>query len=88
MGCALYINRMQHNSKCKLAFGRPTKEVGACPRCDELRNGAAPRKGWSMSYNYQMKHGVGPEYERWKRALDAHNCDNAKCGPVCTYGDW
>lgn len=34
----------QHNSECKMSFGRPTKQEGICPRCDELRSGAKPRK--------------------------------------------
>lgn len=41
---------MKHNSSCTMAFGRLTKTVGACPRCDELRNGAAPIK-WNVAPN-------------------------------------
>lgn len=41
--------KIKHNHKCKLAFGKPTKTIGDCPRCDELREGAEPRKGWSTN---------------------------------------
>jgi hypothetical protein len=54
-----------------LPFGRKAPE-GECPRCDELRNGAAPREGWQKDY-----------YERKRRheaqrsaAIRAHNNDN------------
>lgn len=48
-----------------------------CPRCEELAAGAPP--------------------VRWRKRRDdterlaeirAHNCRTAKCGPVCTFGDW
>lgn len=71
---------LQHNNKCKMAFGKPTKDDGICPRCDELRNGAKPRKGWG----WQKK-----EFER--RSLESirnHNCIQSHCGSVCTFGEW
>jgi len=59
-----------------MAFGRPTKEVGACPRCDELRNGAKPRKGWGVSRK-----------EMDRKAIRKHKCGES-CGTVCTFGEW
>lgn len=63
-----------------MSFGRPTKLQGECPRCDELKSGAKPRSGWGDTKKKM--------YDQWKRNLDSHNCEKAKCGPVCTYGDW
>lgn len=71
---------MKHNERCRMAFGRPTREIGACPRCDELRSGAAPRKSWG----YAKK-----EAERClTAAIRAHDCVASRCGPVCTAFDW
>ena len=39
-----------HNEKCTMAFGKYST-VGTCPRCDELRNGAKPRR-WSTFYDH------------------------------------
>ena len=36
----------KHNDSCKMAFGRPSDHSN-CPRCEELKNGAAARKGWN-----------------------------------------
>lgn len=51
---------------------------GDCARCDELREGAAPRgRYWTKSY------------ERLSTAaIKAHDCKSSRCGPVCTFGDW
>lgn len=74
----------KHNpDTCKMAFGRPTKEVGVCPRCDELRNGAPARKGWGMSQRERKE-----SEERFREALRAHDCTKSNCGPICTFGDW
>jgi hypothetical protein len=60
------------------AFGR-LAAPGACPRCDELRAGAAPRAGW------------GDRRRRFEAArsaaIYAHDCKRSGCGPVCTFGD-
>jgi hypothetical protein len=54
--------------------------LGACPRCDELHQGAAPVKGWGA---------IKLEQEaRFRAALEKHDCNKAGCGPVCTFGDW
>lgn len=60
----------KHNANCNRAFGRRDAE---CPRCQELANGAAPRKGWGQS--------------RFQTPSRPHTC-SAKCGPVCTVGEW
>lgn len=72
-------NKVVHNSKCTMAFGRPSKHAD-CPRCEELKAGAEPRSGWSDAKR---------EFERRSiEAIRAHDCKRAGCGPVCTFGDW
>lgn len=39
-------NKVKHNHTCTMAFGNPSNH-NDCPRCNELKNGAAPRKGWN-----------------------------------------
>jgi hypothetical protein len=70
----------KHNSKCTMAFGRPTKQEGECPRCDELRTGAAPRKGWGASKRENDR--------RHAAEIRAHRCTPSRCGTVCTFGEW
>ena len=60
----------KHNADCNRAFGRRDAN---CPRCQELANGAAPRRGWGQS--------------RFNARKIAHVC-STNCGPVCTVGDW
>ena len=36
----------QHNDSCTMAFGRPSSHCN-CPRCEELKLGASPRKAWN-----------------------------------------
>jgi hypothetical protein len=38
---------MKHNNTCTMAFGRTSKHSD-CPRCEELKNGAAPVK-WNVA---------------------------------------
>lgn len=59
-------------------FGRKT---AGCPRCDELLSGAAPVVWASL----ELKKRNEANESRWLRE---HNCKNAGCGPVCTFGDW
>ena len=72
------------------AFGRLT--VG-CPRCDELRAGAAPVR-WNLSGEYGVRNGRVVELTREQAALRLsqairnHDCAKSRCGPVCTAFDW
>lgn len=61
----------------QVVFGR---RVDGCPRCDELKAGAAPIKGWGTLQREQ-------EASR-RAAIRNHNCQTSHCGPVCTFGDW
>ena len=65
-----------------VVFGR--KEDG-CPRCHELKNGAAPRAGWQKSY-YARK----AQFEASRiDAIRSH--DFAACAAknvVCTHFDY
>jgi len=72
----------KHNlTACTMSFGRPSKLLGACSRCDELRAGAVPRRGWT-------KYGAKVWEAHRVRAIAAHDCAKSKCGPVCTAFDW
>jgi hypothetical protein len=42
--------KIKHNDSCTMAFGRHSLHDN-CPRCNELKAGAAPRKGWMDSVN-------------------------------------
>lgn len=64
-----------HNHQ--VVFG---KRVDGCPRCDELKAGAAPVKGWGARKKEQEA--------EFTRALKAHDCKVSNCGPVCTFGGW
>lgn len=48
------------------------KKVDGCPRCEELKAGAAP-----TTWNIKAKQ---PAYK--------HDCKVNRCGVVCTYGEW
>ncbi len=67
-----------HTNGCTMAFGRLSKQVGICARCDELRAGATPRAGY-VKASFAI---------RQMDAIRAHSCNVSRCGPVCTFGDW
>lgn len=60
-----------------VVFGR---KVDGCPRCEELKNGAAPIQ-WASARKAELE-------RNFIRDLRAHNCRTAGCGPICTFGDW
>lgn len=60
-------------------FGRLASS-GLCPRCDELRAGAAPVK-WKESAEDERCRSIAAHF-----ASDKHR--RGLCGPVCTFGDW
>lgn len=68
-----------HNSTCKMAFGRPSKH-SECPRCEELKTGAAPRQGWGASRKVMER--------MQSQAIRSHNCKASRCGIVCTANEW
>lgn len=54
------------------------KKTPGCPRCDELIAGASPVL-WKKL----------PDQEAARVAeIRAHDCKKARCGPVCTFGDY
>ena len=57
-------------------FGR-LADRGTCPRCDELRAGAAPKQGWGRRSS---------RYDGY--ATKPHSCQESNCAPICTWGDW
>lgn len=58
-------------------FGR---HVDGCPRCAELKAGAAPVV-WA--WNSRQR-----EEAARLAAIRAHDCKASRCGPVCTAFDW
>jgi hypothetical protein len=64
-------------------FGRLN---AGCPRCDELLAGA-PARDVPARLGGRSR---AAEADDARRAADirAHNCRTARCGPVCTYGQW
>lgn len=65
-----------------LPFGRKA-ESGVCVRCDDLREGAAPRSSWQS----RARH----DDERRAAEIRAHFASakhrSGGCG-TCTFGDW
>lgn len=60
-------NTTKHNHGAN--FG---KIVDGCPRCSEIKSGAAP-----TSWNIKAK-----------ASVFKHDCKASRCGIVCTYGEW
>ncbi len=75
-------NGAKHNDSCVMAFGRPSP-IGICARCDELRAGSAPRKGWNTR---AMKDAARSKEIHAHFASEYHR--SGKCGVVCTFGEW
>lgn len=67
----------KHKYDCNMAFG---KKDPSCPRCQELLNGAEPRKSWHAKYY--------ADQERRMQGIRSHDCVKSNCGPVCTAFDW
>lgn len=71
-----------------LPFGRKAPE-GQCPRCDELRAGAAPRAAHPA-----IQAGIDrrAREEQTRVEMNAHFASDKHrgggCGPVCTAFDW
>lgn len=66
----------KHKDSCKMVFGRKDK---TCPRCIEMLNGA-PAVKWGPSRHEQ-------DMQRC-REIRMHNCQQSRCGVVCTFGEW
>jgi hypothetical protein len=73
--------KTKHGDGCRMAFGR-LSAAGECARCDELASGA-PARSWSAPARYR-----GQTEKARIEAIRAHNCKAARCGTICTYGDW
>ena len=63
------------------------RHVDGCPRCEELKAGAAPvgrggQSGREQRYDEQRRRAHADHF--------APNGPHARgaCGPVCTFGDW
>lgn len=75
---------VKHNDACTMAFGRFSKR-NDCPRCNELKSGAAPRAGWQAGYFSNKK----AQEARTLAAIRSH--DFAACAAksgCCTCFDW
>ena len=60
-----------------VVFGR---KVDFCPRCEELKAGAAPVK-WNIDRKRINDQVLAQEIRN-------HNCSKSGCGPICTFGQW
>ena len=71
----------RHSPSCTMSFGRPDCS-GSCPRCNELRAGAAPRKGWGAAKRSREAATLA--------AIRAHGFGNCKKCPrgMCVCFDW
>ena len=71
-----------------LPFGRKA-EPGKCPRCDELRAGAAPRQAPPAIRRAAERQA---DEDRQSAQMTAHFASDKHrsggCGPVCTAFDW
>lgn len=64
----------QHNHAPR--FGM---KFDGCPRCDELKAGAAP-VSWNLTRKLSDAQRVAD--------IRAHDCKASHCGPVCTFDDY
>jgi len=76
------MEKQRHNGTCTMAFGRPSAHNG-CPRCEELKTGAAPRKGWGSRRADDERHA-----QDVRAHFSSHRHVSGGCGPVCTFGEW
>lgn len=67
----------KHSTDCRRVFSNYDLR---CPRCQELACGKPARAGWSDLRRRNEANRV-----RWIRE---HDCRQAGCGPICTFGDW
>jgi hypothetical protein len=80
--------RHNHDGGQALPFGRKKPE-GECPRCDELRNGAAPREP-----HPRIAAGIRLRENDERRAAEirdhfaSEKHRSGGCGICCTFGDW
>jgi hypothetical protein len=66
-----------------MAFGKPSKH-NDCPRCNELKAGAEPRKGWSMPQ--QSRH-TGPNLSMYCFSVSIYHARcTAETNPSCACG--
>lgn len=72
---------IKHKYDCSRIFKNYDK---TCPRCIELIAGAEPRSSWHTAYFKRKRE----EEARFVKALKNHNCAEAGCMPICTFGDW
>lgn len=59
-------NKVKHNDTCKMAFGNPSSH-NDCPRCNELKEGAKPRKAWNADKLEQEARNRAAMAEHFKR---------------------
>ncbi len=72
-----------------LPWGKKAPE-GQCPRCDELRAGAAPRSApdWVDDRRRRAEHDRQRDADRRQHFAPTGPHARGACGPVCTFGDW
>jgi len=78
-----------HDGGRAMPFGR-RKPAGECPRCDQLRDGAAPRQAPPALRAAERRRRYDADSDEHRRAHFAPGGPHARgqCGPVCTAFDW
>jgi hypothetical protein len=70
-----------------LPFGRKAPE-GECPRCDELRNGAAPREAHpAIRAGIAKRANEARQLAELQKHFASEKHRTGGCG-VCTFGQW
>lgn len=82
---------MKHKDDCKMSFGRKDQ---TCPRCQELLNGAEPKRGWGQTQiigkNGKLIWATKQQQEaKTREMIKNHDCKASHCHPtVCTAFDY
>jgi hypothetical protein len=70
-----------------LPFGRKAPE-GECPRCDELRNGAAPRAAHpAIQAGIDRRANEARQLAELEKHFASEKHRTGGCG-ICTFGQW
>jgi hypothetical protein len=73
----------KHNDSCTMAFGKPSQHDD-CPRCNELKEGAEPRKGW---HNSNSKQSVAKQLSHYCFSVPIYHARcTAETNPSCACG--
>lgn len=60
------------------------KKIEGCPRCQDLRLGAPPRR----LHGGNRRQAEAAAMRDLEAHFNSHKHKSGGCGPVCTYGEW